>query len=147
MWKLDANGRITHWRRFRKTLDTLELEPALQATADFWHACPFVPYYLDPEQPETWPNPWELILDNYYCDLAKCLGMLYTLYLSNHRTDMEIRIYNDPSTTDLYNLVWIDSGKYVLNFDTDKIVNRTQVPNNLKLLAEFNCQQLKLHNY
>ena len=137
MWKLEAGERIARWRAFRIEIGGMPLERAIQYTAEFWQNCPHSPYYLDPNDPESWPTAWDLITENYYCDLAKCLGMLYTLYLSNHRTDMEIRIYNDPSTTDLYNLVWIDKGKYVVNYVHDEVVNKTQLDQALKL-KKFN---------
>ena len=149
MWKLEAGERIARWRDFRKGLDALPFEQALEAVANFWQGCPFVPYYLDPAQVEEWPDPWQLISENYYCDLAKALGMLYTIYLTKHReqVDAEIRIYNDPETKYMYNLVSFAQGKYVLNFRDDTVVNIVSINKNLKLKNVYSITDLKLQEY
>jgi hypothetical protein len=127
----------------------MPVEQALVACAEFWQSAPFTPYYLDHANISEWPDPWQLVYENYYCDLAKVLGIVYTLHLSDHgpSLDLGIRVYLDTTTRGQYNLAWIDSGKYVLNFNLSETVNRTQVPNEFRLLAEFSSQELKLHNY
>jgi hypothetical protein len=145
MFKLTATERLTRWREFRKSLDTLSLEEALRETVDFWHSCPFAPYYLDQDKPETWPNPWTLIEENYYCDLAKALGMLYTISFTKHNPKVELRIYYDPETRYSYNLVWIDDGKYVINLIEGAVVNK-QLTDNLILKVKYN-EELHLDSY
>jgi hypothetical protein len=140
MFKLQASERLTRWREFRKSLDHLPLNDALVAVNDFWASCPFSPYYLDPTKPDEWPDPWTMITENYYCDIAKALGMLYTIKYTAHNPDVELRMYVDPETKYGYNLVWIEQGKYVINLVTDEIVNKEQVENTLKLKATFSDQ-------
>jgi hypothetical protein len=149
MWKLQPSDRLDHWRKFRHRLSDMPLESALSECSCFWRGAPFTPFYLDHQSPESWPNPWDLVYENYYCDLAIALGIVYTLHLCDHgrELDLSIRIYQDPVSRHQYNLAWIDHGKYVLNFQDDEIVNRKQVPDKLKLLAEFTSQQMKLDNY
>jgi hypothetical protein len=43
-----------------------------------------------------------------------------------------------------YNLVYIDKGKYVLNYIHDEVVNKTHVKNNLKLVARLTTTDLNL---
>jgi hypothetical protein len=102
-------------------------------------------HYLTTDHVEEWPGPWELIYENYYCDLAKALGIVYTLYLSNHKPDIEIRIYNEPSTKEQYNLVFVDKGKYVLNLIHDEVVNKAQVSKDLKLVKILGPDDLGLN--
>jgi len=149
MWKLKPDDRLDRWKQFRKRLGTLPLESALAECVDFWQKAPFTPYYLEHADQTNWPDPWQLVYENYYCDLAKALGIVYTLHLSEHGTNLEmsIRVYQDPLSRGQYNLAWIDQGKYVLNFISDEIVNRTQLPKELKLLTELSSQDLKLHSY
>lgn len=146
MWKLDASERLTHWRVFRLSLANKTLEQAVAATAELWQNCPYSPYYLDPSDPAQWPNAWELISENYYCDLAKSLGMLYTIAFSEHgyNLPMEIRVYNDPESGIVYNLSVFAEGKYVINFEDAKIVNIQQVEDKYKLSRCFNSTVLKL---
>lgn len=145
MFKLPAAERLTRWRDFRKSLDILSLPEALTAVVDFWHGCPFSPYYLDPSKPDEWPNPWTLIEENYYCDIAKALGMLYTIKFTIHNPIVELRIYIDPETKYQYNLVWIDDGKYVINLVEGEVVNKTLVEN-LKLRVKYS-EELNLNSY
>jgi hypothetical protein len=149
MWKLKPDDRLDRWKQFRKRLGTLPLESALAECVDFWQKAPFTPYYLEHADQTNWPDPWQLVYENYYCDLAKALGIVYTLHLSEHGTNLEmsIRVYQDTASRGQYNLAWIDQGKYVLNFISDEIVNRTQLPKELKLLTELSSQDLKLHSY
>ena len=144
MWKLETGERIARWRDFRKSLDDLPLETAIQSVAEFWHNCPFNAYYLDPADPASWPRAWELISDNYYCDLAKALGMLYTIYFTSHGPglDPEIHIYNDPETGFDYNLSVLSKGKYVINFIDNTIVNIESI--NKKLIRRYSAEELKL---
>jgi len=145
MFKLPASERLTRWREFRKSLDSLTYERALEATVEFWHSCPFNPYYLDSDQPDTWPDPWTLVEENYYCDLAKALGMLYTIKFTTHNPEVEIRVYVDPETKYNYNLVWIDDGKYVLNLIEGEVVNKT-LTENLTLKVKYK-DELNLNSY
>jgi hypothetical protein len=146
MWKLEASERLTHWRVFRLSLANTNLEQAISATAELWQNCPYSAYYLDPTVPAQWPNAWELISENYYCDLAKSLGMLYTIAFSEHghNLPMEIRVYNDLETGLEYNLSVFAEGKYVINFEDAKIVNIQQVEKKCKLVRCYDSTVLKL---
>lgn len=146
MWKLKTGERIARWRDFRKNLDSLPLDQAMMATADFWQSCPFAPYYLDSTDPEEWPNPWELIEENYYCDLAKCLGIVYTIALTQHGQDLdaELRIYYDPESKVTYNLAVFDQGKYVINLTDGEVVNIESIKKTLQLRHKYKKADLKI---
>lgn len=149
MWKLTPNGRLDHWKTFRSKISSMDLNHALQECNDFWQRTPFTPFYLDYKEIDSWPDPWQLIYENCYCDLAKALGIVYTLHLSAHRNslDLAIHICQDTTSRAQYNLVWINQGKYVLNYIGDAVVNRTQVPSNVKTLFKLSSKDLKLENY
>lgn len=144
MWNLLPSERLRCWHDFRKNLDTMSKHEAIEQTGHLWSYTPFVNHYLTTDNLNVWPNPWELLYENIYCDLAKALGIVYTLYLTNHKLDIEIRIYKNYSTAETYNLVWIDKGKYVLNLLHDEVVNKTQVAKDLKLSKVITATDLKL---
>ena len=146
MWKLETSERLARWRDFRNSLDDLSLVDAIQSVSEFWHNCPYNAYYLDPADPVSWPTAWELISENYYCDLAKALGMLYTIQFTQHGNTLEseIHIYNDPKTGYVYNLPVLAQGKYVINFIDNKIVNIESINKKLKLKHLYRGTELKL---
>jgi hypothetical protein len=147
MWNLLPSERLRCWQEFRRNLNKLSVEQALKETTHLWAYAPFVTRFLNDSNVDEWPDPWELLYKNNYCDLAKVLGMLYTLYLSEHKSSlaMEIRIYKGE--LDHYNLLWINQGKYVLNLEHDTIVNKEHLDNNIKLLKIISVDQLKLEQY
>jgi len=146
MWNLNTDERLRHWRHFRKEISTKSLESALKDTVNLWSYAPYVSHYLHPLDVSDWPDPWTLVHENYYCDLAKSLGMFYTLYLSDHYknsvTDLEIRIYS--GNLDQFNTVWVNRGKYILNLEFNAIVNKSSITNDLKLESTVSIDQLKL---
>jgi hypothetical protein len=144
MWTHLPSERLRFWHDFRKKISEQKFDQALKETTHLWSYAPYVAHYLTTDHIEEWPGPWELIYENYYCDLAKALGIVYTLYLSSHRPDIEIRIYNDPSTKEQYNLVWIEQGKYVLNYVHDEVVNKTQIAKDLRLVKTLTASDLGL---
>jgi hypothetical protein len=149
MFQLNAEGRLKAWREFRTEVNSLPLENALARTAELWSTAPYVPYYLDYGDVEKWPGPWDLIHENYYCDIAKCLGIVYTMQLTEHKKDLttEIRTYIDPETQYVYNLSWFNQGKYILNLIDSELVNIEQFNKLLTLKHQFTAVDLKLEKY
>lgn len=149
MWKIKADERLIRWREFRHSLAPKSVESALVETVQLWETAPFTPYYLDPEQPENWPDPWTLIADNYYCDLAKVLGIIYTVCLSKHGENLEaeLRIYQDTVTRYVYNLAVFDQGKYVINLIPGEVVNNSFIGDTLRLVNTYTSDDLKIKTY
>lgn len=145
MWNEFPSDRLRWWHNFRLDLDKMPLSEAVLKTNHLWSYCPQQKYYLLYNEVAEWPNPWELIYDNVYCDIAKCLGIMYTLYLTNHIPSLEIRQYKDTATNTLYNLVFVDRGKYVLNLEYNTVVNKTQIDSSFQLKHKITTRDLKLH--
>ena len=149
MFQLRTEDRLRSWREFRLSIDALPLEQALTQTIELWGEAPFVPYNLDIDCPEEWPDPWTLLEENIYCDIAKCLGIVYTITLSKHRKnlDIEFRAYKDMNTGYEYNLAWINQGKYIINMIDGEIVNNKQFDKTLVLKQTYTAVDLKLDYY
>ena len=149
MWKSQPSDRLDHWKQFRHRLASLPLEEALAECSAFWQKAPFTPYYLDYLTVDQWPTPWELVYENYYCDLAIALGIVYTLHLSGHLSveDIGLRVYQDSETKHQYNLAWINQGKYILNMIDGEVLNIKQFDNALQLKQQFTAVDLQLDNY
>lgn len=136
--------RLRLWQDFRHQISAMTVEEAVKATEHLWSYAPYQKYYLTLDEVKNWPGPWELVFENYYCNLAICLGMLYTLYLSEHKPQLEIRVYIDPDSMAQYNLLFVEQGKYVLNMEHDTVVNKAHVDKTLKLKKTISIMDLGL---
>lgn len=148
-WNLRINDRLMRWKDFRQKISAQPLEEAVKEVNTMWSTAPFVTYYLAHDTTAEWPDPWTLIAENYYCDLAKALGMLYTIYFTSHKhVDLELRIYYDYNTKDRYNVLFVDGGKYILNYWPHEIVNKEQIEEKqLQLLYQYSSKDLQLEKY
>ena len=123
MWYSDFADRLQAWSELRTSCQELPLEDALTQINEFWQRTPWVAHYLHWDDIETWPSPWELLDDNTYCELARGLGILYTLSLVDHKDLKSAELF---LTEEGYNLVQVNKLKYILNWDSEVIVNTTQ---------------------
>jgi len=139
MWHISGcDDRIAIWRDWRTRLGSMDLCAALSEIATAWSKIPLASHYLSPDETHRWPSPWELINDNFYCDLAVCLGMHYSISLSAHGSHVsEIIIYKDHLAHSWYHLCQIDGGKYVLNWDKGRIVNTLTLPISARLVHRY----------
>lgn len=119
MWPKDFHNRLVEWNALRTRCMTMPLEQCLVSVDQWWSPAPWRCYYLHMDDWSTWPTPWELLADNVFCDLARCLGIVYTLMLVEHPeiTTMEM------TETDVGNLVLVNHGKYILNWDHGSLLN------------------------
>jgi hypothetical protein len=123
MWAQTFDQRLRAWYTLRESAQTLPVESALTAINTWWFQCPWQPYYLHWDDQATWPDPWQLLSDNYYCDLARGLGILYTITLLD-REDLTSASLILSQTG--HNLVLVDQTKYILNWEADTVVNNNQ---------------------
>ena len=116
VFNLYDNERLTAWKQFRDSLETSNCP--LDDVAVFWSSAPFVSSYLDPNNPSKWPDPWHLIAEGRFDDLAIAVGMLYTIKLTQRFMDSNIEIHKSiiPEEKDPKYVVIVD-GQYVLNLD------------------------------
>ena len=133
MWLNTFAQRLDSWNNLRDRCQTLPAEQALESINSWWFDVPWRPYYLHWDEQSNWPDPWQLLNDNHYCDLARALGILYTITLLD-RTDLSdaTLILTDQGD----NLVQVAKSKYILNWDQDTIVNTIQATNIKKQLTQ-----------
>ena len=119
MWAATFESRLQAWQTLRQSVSHLPAARCLEHINQWWFGTPWCSYYLHWDDRDSWPDPWQLLQDNIFCSLARGLGMLYTITLLD-REDIK---HSELVETENDNLVLIDSGKYVLNWDPDRIVN------------------------
>jgi hypothetical protein len=138
MWPVNFAQRLESWNSLRDRVQTLPVEQALNDINSWWFDVPWRPYYLHWDDQAIWPDPWQLLSDNHYCDLARALGILYTITLLD-RADLGDATLVLTETGD--NLVLVAKSKYILNWDQDTIVNTIQATNIKKQLTQSAVKQ------
>lgn len=91
VFDLYGNERLTEWRRIRDQIETDDTP--FQTVLLTWSRAPLVNPYIDPNYPNEWPDPWHLILDNRYDNLALALGIMYTLKLTQRFMNEQFKIH------------------------------------------------------
>lgn len=136
MWAKDFNTRLQNWNHLRHRCQNLQPYECLKEINAWWFDAPWQPYYLHWDDQATWPDPWQLLSDNVYCEVARALGMLYTITLLD-RADL------GPASMILteqeHNLVLVDKTKYILNWTPDSVVNTFQ---EVKIQRQYQQHQI-----
>ena len=119
MWPLTFEQRLHAWGVLRETVQHAPLEQALADINAWWFHAPWRAYHLHWDDRVIWPDPWQLLSDNIYCDLARGLGILYTITLLD-RADLQDSVLAE---SDQGNLVLAQQEKYILNWDSQQVLN------------------------
>lgn len=137
MWQKTFAERLDRWNVLRSTCQDLPIDQALHTINHWWFQSPWKPYYLHWDDQSSWPDPWQLLSDNVYCELARGLGILYTISLLDRAdmADAELVLTKEDS-----NLVLVAKEKYILNWDSDIIVNTFQ---EVKIKKQYKQYQIK----
>jgi len=109
--------------QLRQQAQNLPLESALTTINRWWFDSPWRPYYLHWDDQTAWPDPWQLLSDNIYCEVARGLGILYTITLLDRADMMPASLILTRSGS---NLVQVSKEKYILNWEADCVVNTNQ---------------------
>ena len=136
MWCSTFEQRLAAWNSLRDHVRDLPAADALKEINAWWQRTPWRAYHLHWDDRLDWPDPWQLLSDNVYCDLARGLGILYTITLLD-RADMADAALVLTETG--YNLVLVDKTKYILNWEPDNIVNTNQ---EVKIIRQLTKQAL-----
>lgn len=136
MWSNTFEQRLVQWNQLRKEVNNIPLDECLWQINEWWFSAPWCAYHLHWDEIESWPDPWQLLSDNIYCDLARALGIVYTIAIINRPDCQQIELVE----TEQGNLVQINDGKYILNWSRDSVVNTS--PKTIKVLRR--CTQYKL---
>jgi hypothetical protein len=133
MWPKTFEARLDSWNQLRNHCANLTPESALHQINSWWFGSPWRPYYLHWDDQSTWPDPWQLLSDDIYCEVARGLGILYTITLLD-RADLAPA--NLILTEKEHNLVLVGKSKYILNWEPNTVVN-----NNLEFQIQRQYQQ------
>ena len=141
MFEKNVDDRLSSWAEHRAQLN--HSEDPLASVWEFWRHAPFIPYNnkVDPYYRQSWPSPWEIIVDNKYDDFTKSVMIAWTLKLTKkfENSRIEIKTYIDNSRSRQYNVVCVDD-RYAINYNDNGPVTTENIPDSFLLenLIELN---------
>jgi len=122
MWPVIFEDRLREWRQLRDNVASSPGDVGLMAINDWWFKAPMVNRHLSWDNCHKWPGPWDLLAEDTWCDLARALGMLYTITMHPQN-----QFTTSLAQTSLGNLVLVEHGKYILNWAPGQILNRQSI--------------------
>jgi hypothetical protein len=140
VFQLNYETRLNSWYNLRSTLEHSDTKTKCVEIDKWWQNAPLVNHHLHILDSESWPGPWDLLVENTYCTVARALGMCYTLHLMNIN-DIDLVEAIDMQGEDMV-LVLVDRAKYVLNYWPDTVVNNNS--NNFSIKRHIDVSSIKL---
>jgi len=142
VFQLNYETRLNSWYNLRSTLEHSDTKTKCVEIDNWWQKAPLVNHHLHILDSENWPGPWDLLVENTYCTVARALGMCYTLLLTGVE-DIVLVEATDMQGEDMV-LVLVDSAKYVLNYWPDTVVNNNSNDFSIKRHIDVSSIKLKL---
>ena len=119
MWPAAYEDRLQAWNLLRNRCRDLPISQALLVINDWWYQSPVTTRTIIWEHHEKWPDPWQLLANDRCCDLARGLGIVYTVIMTEHPAVSDVCL----TQTDHDYLVLVDQGKYILNWAPGQLLN------------------------
>ncbi len=109
MFKENYYQNMELWLGLRNQLE-VDKDP-FESVFKFWNNVPTSKISIDPYDKERWPDPWEMIYENDYCEFKKILAICYTLQLTDRfsRSDFGIHITLDRDKSRYLYLLEVDN--------------------------------------
>ena len=130
VFQLNYDARLRSWYDLRADLEGTLIQNVCVEVDNWWQKAPLVNHHLHLLDLESWPDPWQLLVENTYCTVARALGMCYTLLLLGI-DDIEIVEATNESGEDVV-LVLVDNAKYILNYWPDTVLSNNLSNFNIK---------------
>ena len=142
LFQLDYETRLLQWNQLRSTIQKLDTLQKCIEVDRFWQAAPLVNHYLYIDETASWPDPWQLLVENTYCTVARAVGMCYTLLLAGEK-NIELVEATDKTGDDVV-LVLVDNAKYILSYWPDTVLSNTLNDFTIKRHVDISHIQSKL---
>lgn len=139
MWIEDYDSRLRSYRHLRQALPHANLERQLEVINQWWADAPKGTNIIHWQDKDNWPNPWELLAESVYDELAKALGIVYTILFVNNNVDVSILRAMDTNGNDC--IVVSVNNKYILNWDSESVIS-TPVQE-FRIQETLDCNALK----
>jgi len=119
MWPSTFEERLVEWNHLRSRAKSEILSDRLLMINDWWWRAPMVRSTLSWQQRDQWPDAWDLLNASGWCDLARALGMLYTVMIIDQDDVHDVHLVESCQG----NLVLVNQGLYILNWSPRQLLN------------------------
>jgi hypothetical protein len=123
VFQLNYEARLKSWYDLRKSLEDKDIATKCLTIDKWWQFAPLVNHHLHLDDIDNWPGPWELLVENNYCQIARGLGMVYTLQLVGIK-DIDFCIAIDDNSEECA-LVMVDRAIYVMNYYPNTVISNS----------------------
>ena len=123
VFQLNYDTRLRSWYELRTKIESLDTQTKCVEIDNWWQKAPLVNHHLHILDTNAWPGPWDLLVENTYCTVARALGMCYTLLLTGEK-DIELVEATDKAGDDVV-LVLVDNAKYILSYHPGTVLSNT----------------------
>ena len=139
VFQLSYEARLSSWYDLRVQLEDSDIQTRVIEIDKWWQNAPLVNHHLHILDSESWPDPWNLLVENTYCTVARAVGICYTLLLLDE-TNVEICEATDNMGDDVI-IVLVDNAKYILNYWPDTVLSNNL--SNFKLKRTVSIDNIK----
>lgn len=130
VFQLNYEARLANWYELRTELEHSDMETKCVRIDNWWQKAPLVNNHLHLLDSESWPDPWQLLVENTYDEVARALGMCYTLLLLGVE-NVEIADATNDMGDDVI-IVLVDNAKYVMNYYPNMVLSISSQDFNIK---------------
>ena len=131
--------RLAEWSSFRQSLETSN-DP-IQDVIDYYKQVPVVSIHTDPYDMSSWPDPWELVYENEYCEYCILLGMCYTFTLTARFKETHCELYTSVTAEKDPAYMCVIDDKHILGLNHGAVTTKNKLPQNAILLWDTNNQK------
>ncbi len=142
VFQLNYEARLSDWYDLRVRLEDSSLEEKCVEIDKWWQKAPLVTHHLHILDSENWPDPWQLLVENTYDEVARALGMCYTLLLLGE-DNIEIAEATDDTGNDVV-IVLVDNAKYVMNYYPNMVLSITSSDFKVKRIVSLDNIKTKI---
>ena len=139
---LAPRDRLRHWRDFRKTLTERKTEEEqLVEVSNYWLDYAMMDQFLNPDDPKSWPTPWEIVNQGHVCPVGAPYMMEQTLIMSDEKRwkpeRLELMYVDDKQISAMFMVLVVDA-KYVLNYSRNELKYFDMVQKNCIIHNKYN---------
>jgi hypothetical protein len=142
VFQLKYETRLQNWYDLKVKISDIDIQTKCTEIDNWWQKAPLVNHHLHILDISSWPGPWDLLVENTYCTVARALGMCYTLLLTGV-DDIELVEATDNNGEDVV-LVLVDNAKYILNYWPNTVISNSQADFSIKRHIDISQLKLKL---